>query len=370
MNSVPIFKTNAQVNRFDFVHSLRGIAAISVVISHYLGVFWNANQEITDLIGVPRLKESVILDPLISIFAALSLIVGQFGVGIFFVLSGFVIFLAVERESRISFFIRRILRIYPVYIVGFLVTMGVLWGSAQLVGLPFKYSHEHVAIHALILVRGLTNFPRIDGISWTLEVELGFYFFIVIFGRAVLKCGLTGVFISLIAVLAVSLSFIVFWRNQGFFGVQVSCGLLLGSGVVYALHVRNRITTQALIFSQVVIVVTVCLVWVAISFALNLSIQWLFGYLLGMAIFATCYHLLRYRKISSSWLNFFGDISYPLYVVHGLFGYTVMYWVLIRTGFVYGAIIAAFVAACLVAYVLHLLVERTFVRLSRILTLT
>ena len=350
--------------RFDFAHILRGIAAVLVLVSHFVGVFWDHNPEIMDLIGVPRMKALPPLDFVVSAIVKVKLIFGQFGVGMFFILSGFVISFSITRESRKTFLIRRAMRIYPTYILGFLLMMAALWIAAQLTETPFKYTADHLATHTLILVRGVVGYARIDGISWTLEVELVFYLFMVAFGTRLLQNGLIALVVAISIVLVVSLPLIIL-KTHGFVGLQVSCGLMLASGIAYAMHVNGRITSKALWILQLVIGAVLSFVWGLIWSLLNISIQWLFGYLLGMAVFAVCYHFWRHRKVNSRVLNHLADISYPLYVVHGLLGYAVMYGVVTRTDSVYGLIAAAFLVSYLLAYGLHRLVEQPCIVLSR-----
>ncbi|MEQ1648136.1 MAG: acyltransferase [Hyphomicrobiaceae bacterium] len=353
--------------RFDFAHILRGLAALSVVISHFVGVFWAVNPGIMDHIGLPRIASLPPLDPIMSVVVDYRLVFGQFGVGVFFVLSGFVISLAIEREDRRTFLIRRLMRVYPAYIVGFLLVMAGLWLAASLTGQPFQYSMSHILAHTLILVRGIVGYLRIDGISWTLEVELVFYAIMLVYGRDILKNGLAGVTRSVLFILGISLTMIVF-RIKGFVAMQISCGLMLASGLVYALHVSKRIDDRQLIQTQAILAGLLFFVWLAIKFRLQMPLQWLAGYLLGMAAFAGCYWWYRDRRIGSRVLHHLADISYPLYVVHGLLGYAVMYWVVVQTPSPYLAIAGASFAMYLVALALHLMIEQPFIRWSRRLT--
>jgi peptidoglycan/LPS O-acetylase OafA/YrhL len=350
--------------RFDFAHILRGIAALLVLVSHFAGVFWDYNPDIMDLIGTPRIAALPQLDVVISSLAKVKLILGQFGVGTFFVLSGFVISFSIMRESRKTFLIRRTMRIYPTYILGFLLMMAALWIASQLTERPFKYTADHLAIHTLILLRGIVGYARIDGISWTLEIELVFYVFMVALGTRLMRTGMRALVLGVLIILAVSLPLIVL-KTHGFVGLQVSCGLMLASGIAYAMHANGQIASEALWTFQILLAAILSVVWGLISSLLGISVQWVFGYLLGMAVFAVCYRFCRTRRIDSRVLNHLADISYPLYVVHGLLGYAVMYWVVTRTGSVYGSIAAAFFVSYALAYGLHRLAEQPCIVLSR-----
>lgn len=125
------------------------------------------------------------------------LIHGDLGVGFFFVLSGFLIttLLFVEHEAKgsisiIKFYIRRILRIWPVYfmtlIVGFLVIpnlIGIFGNNSSLIGLEnlnlysadlgripwylFFAGNFDLAYHAYI--------SPVVGVLWSIAVEEQFY---------------------------------------------------------------------------------------------------------------------------------------------------------------------------------------------------
>lgn len=352
--------------RYDFAHALRGIAALAVVVNHFAGVFWLLNPQITDLIGLPRLGSLPALDVVTASIAQIGLIFGQFGVGIFFIISGFVISLAIQRETPVAFLIRRVFRIYPAYIAGFLFMMAALWVAANLAGVSPIYGVRHIAAHLTIIAREPVGYARIDGISWTLEVELYFYLFMAIAGPALLKSGSRGIVLCVLGLLAASVPLVL--SRRWFMGMQVSSGLMLASGVAYAMFVLNRIEARPLVLLQVGILVALSAVWVLISLRQGLSLQWLVGYHVAMAVFAVCFAYWRDKRIGGRILNHFADISYPLYVVHGLFGYTIMYGIVLSTGSVVAAIAAAFLSAWMVAWVIHRLVEVRAQRISRRLT--
>ncbi len=77
---------------------LRGIAALLVVLYHYRG-------ELNSIYAQKGLGDLLFSN-------------GYIGVDLFFMVSGFVIMLSTEKDkSSLSFAIKRIFRIYPVYIV-------------------------------------------------------------------------------------------------------------------------------------------------------------------------------------------------------------------------------------------------------------
>jgi peptidoglycan/LPS O-acetylase OafA/YrhL len=85
---------------------LRFIAAISVVLYHYIAWFFSDNsQHSTVLIYLENYTRY-----------------GYLGVPLFFMISGFVILASAKNRSFINFSISRALRLYPVYWLSFSLT--------------------------------------------------------------------------------------------------------------------------------------------------------------------------------------------------------------------------------------------------------
>jgi peptidoglycan/LPS O-acetylase OafA/YrhL len=108
------------------------------------------------------------------------LAIGDAGVLVFFVLSGYLIASSVLRHARFdvrSYMIRRALRILPLYYASMLVAL-ILIDPTPLLSGPGR---ADVAAH-VVLLHGLSRGMRysIAGIWWTLTVEWLFYLFIAI----------------------------------------------------------------------------------------------------------------------------------------------------------------------------------------------
>jgi peptidoglycan/LPS O-acetylase OafA/YrhL len=135
--------------RLDQVDVLRGLAAIWVVLSHYLP-HWN-----------DRLGPAPIIVP--HSF-------GEYGVHLFFIISGFVIFATLERCRNVwDFAVLRFSRLYPAYWTSLLVVTVVsvvvfgdtLWWGGVMANMTMF--HEFI------------GFPHLDIVYWSLTVELAFY---------------------------------------------------------------------------------------------------------------------------------------------------------------------------------------------------
>lgn len=87
---------NSRPDRLVEVDALRGVAALAVVLFHYTTRFTDLFQP-----GVPP---------------AVSFPGGHYGVNLFFIISGFVIFMTLEKTARpLDFVVSRFSRLFPAY---------------------------------------------------------------------------------------------------------------------------------------------------------------------------------------------------------------------------------------------------------------
>lgn len=135
--------------RYEEIDALRGFAATWVLLSHYLP-FWEQYIGPAPII-VPNEW-------------------GWYAVKLFFVISGFVIFMTLDRcRSVTEFAVLRTSRLYPTY-----------WGSLALAagigGLVFGEDIWLTAVAAnATMFQEFLGFHNFDVVYWSLTVELGFY---------------------------------------------------------------------------------------------------------------------------------------------------------------------------------------------------
>jgi len=138
------------------VDALRGLAAMAVVLFHYTTQF-------------------TLLYPSGSVTGSGPSVFfpdGHYGVNLFFIVSGFVIFMTLERTRQpMDFVVSRFSRLFPAYWVAIFLTLFV----THLLGLPGKLVGLETALANMLMLHGLLRVPHVDGVYWTLEVELLFY---------------------------------------------------------------------------------------------------------------------------------------------------------------------------------------------------
>lgn len=141
--------------------TLRGIAVSLVVLFHSFGFSYG----LAGLKGVPKLVEALTMP-------------GWVGVNLFFVLSGFLITgILLDTKSRTDyyrrFYIRRALRILPLYYVTLLLLLAVV--RAGLVSRHVSWSFLGLSAIYLANVTSLFGVPMQYGVLWSLAVEEHFY---------------------------------------------------------------------------------------------------------------------------------------------------------------------------------------------------
>lgn len=148
--------------RFFMLDALRLVAALAVMAYHYTAFkhgFW----------GVPAAEKFQFL----SKFTAY----GALGVELFFVISGFVILMSAQGRSVRDFAASRISRLFPAYVVAVLAAAVLFTYVAP--GQFKDLTLSQVLANLTMIQQGL-GVPHIDGVYWTLWIELLFYVMIAV----------------------------------------------------------------------------------------------------------------------------------------------------------------------------------------------
>lgn len=357
--------------RVEFAHLLRGIAAASVVVHHFSYMIWNKPQIIGSLIAIPTLPALVSQAAHVSVpDFSLSNFWGHFGVALFFLISGFVIPFSVSALTPYGFLVARLLRIWPTYVVGFTIALACLTFNVASRDMSFPYAIGDVLSHYLILPRWPTLAHPIDGIIWTLEIEVFFYVFCFLANARIKNFDRS---IYLIAAASAPVGLVASWASPGILAsgwpffplihwassmMQFLPFLLVGTACHY--YYRGRLRPGELAVLHLTLLTAFVLSW---RFGVMYD-GWStpFSYLVAYAAFAAAFtlrvligHLPRLVGNSMSRL---AQISYPLYVVHAILGYSVIAWSL-EAGLGAGpAVGLAIAVTAALASVLHVTVER------------
>jgi len=144
---------------------MRGLAALWVVLFHV-----SAGRHIETIKGwMPDLLERGLLD------------LGHLGVAVFFVLSGFVMALnALDRRADLPFagrFVaRRLVRLTPPYYFAIFLSLIHLAVDKLLLGSPVESPGVVSLLAHAVYAQDLLGILQINGVLWTICVEIQFYF--------------------------------------------------------------------------------------------------------------------------------------------------------------------------------------------------
>lgn len=155
---------------FNFIHSLRGVAVLLVVWSH-LGGWWLSFN------GYKSLWQDTWEFAVVKPFH-LYQNGGHLGVLIFFLISGFIITHVSLKENIAEFAVKRLFRIFPPLAVSFVLTYVIVqvcskYGLAMPLGIGERTLNEYV--QSLFLVNYITGTTAVNGVTWTLLIEMVFY---------------------------------------------------------------------------------------------------------------------------------------------------------------------------------------------------
>lgn len=141
--------------RVEGLDALRGIAALAVVLYHFTERYAQVN-------GASPVGWRLSL--------------GEYGVDLFFMISGFVILMTLERcRSSADFAISRASRLFPAYWACMALTLAAI-GVMGADGLAQWDIHPLDVAWNLTMLQEFAKRPNVDGVYWTLAVELRFYF--------------------------------------------------------------------------------------------------------------------------------------------------------------------------------------------------
>jgi peptidoglycan/LPS O-acetylase OafA/YrhL len=309
--------------RIWFADVLRALSALLIMAYHLSFLFWSA-PAISVLIGEKQATwlSSWGLVPAFNLLRTWNIEGGSVGVSLLFLISGFVIPFSLERNGIRAFLVRRFFRIYPSYVCSLLLVLGALWLKSCAGAQPFPYSLQTILMNAFI-VQDLTGTPSVDGIIWTLEIEVRFY--LLCAALAYFRGGLTATTVSMTAAIIALLG----WASLRYFAMPVlavhaSRLIFIFIGIAFY-SLFSRTWSRSVFMSTSCLLLGLCIFSAYYSAkAFSYEKCTLNSYLVALAIFSICYGLrAKIPKLSA--IAVIADLSYAIYLVHGVLGYLLMW---------------------------------------------
>lgn len=293
------------------IQYIRGIAALFVVLFHFRyilnGVY--SQQDIGNLL-----------------FRW-----GEIGVDAFFIISGFIICYATENDqSKVSFLIKRIFRIYPVYLFFLFTFAFILFMSGKSVGmqnlingiliLPQKYSDGAPFYGYSFLV-----------VAWSLFYEIAFYFIFLISMSFSHKYR-----VYICSSIILSLTILLQYYFNGEFNIGTKGGTnnnnlgvinILSSSMMlifivgmmlyeilknYGEFISSKINCTFTLFLSSTIFIYCYFTGFNSWHGIDRSVLFIFPLVASLILFEIKNNNIKEIK----WISFLGDISYSLYLCH------------------------------------------------------
>jgi peptidoglycan/LPS O-acetylase OafA/YrhL len=306
---------------FPNLNALRFIAATAVVIFHI--ELYKSFFNIPNLFNLPFFK-----------------IVGKLGVVLFFVLSGFLITTLLlnekEKTGKINFknfYLRRILRIWPLYFLILILGFFVLphfsyWEIPKDIFQPVSENFwEKLTLYVLILPNlAVAKYHEVVGVSqsWSLGTEEQFYLIwpvIIVFFRKKLPITLLLILLGywslrlffgkLASIFEVFNMVVSFWNL-----FNINC-MTIG-GLFAILYKQNNKIFIRLVFDKYVYYVVLLTLFMSLTFGLKFGF---FHYEIYSLFFAVIILNLacnpKYSKVlENKIISYLGSISYGIYMYH------------------------------------------------------
>lgn len=352
--------TRTRVNEIDL---LRFLAALSVVFYHYT-------------VRGPAGGLSVMSYPLFAPVAKY----GYLGVELFFMISGFVVLMTAAASARLrDFCISRIVRLYPAFWVCCTITYLVTVALAP----PQTSTFSQYAFN-MTMVSGLGRIPPVDGVYWSLLVEIRFYALVAVvlaLGRIyqaqrwIVLWLLACIALEIIAVFSSSegparvlhyVRYLLITKYAAYFIAGATFFLIWEKGVSLNRLAILLASWGLAVFQSGAILRKV----VEGNSQMTLDSSTVIGILTGFFLLMLLIALRRTGSLARYRWPLLGAVSYPLYLLHQNIGYLVfnrLYPAVNAHALLWGTIIVVLG----VAYAVHAVVERRWApRMKTVLTAT
>lgn len=266
-----------QVGHLEHVESLRAVAALMVLIFHFIS-FSDTKGPLIANESIRRYSEF-----------------GAQGVELFYIISGFVIYFSLTNGSYgfkhyPKYLLKRITRIFPPF-----------WGTILLIGItflfwhePFPYSVSQLFQNATLTVDLFGNTVWMNPIFVTLKVEFMFY---LVIGLLVVPMKVSGWSYGITVFLAM---LVMYWfysfdlvHNIPYFLIGIAC---------CEIYKERRVVLNYFILAA-------CFVFLYVIFPPED---------LAISVIGTVF--LLWIPITNRWLKQIGRFSYSLYLTHGVSG--------------------------------------------------
>ena len=147
---------NPPKQRLAWLDALRGIAALAVVYDH--------------------LSEYLLKNTRTHVYHWLD--VGEYGVFVFFLISGYIVPASLERKGSVrTFWVSRLFRLYPLYLLVIVLAI-LLWLPSMVSLRGAEHDPLSSTLEQLLMMSNVLAGPNVPNVVWSLSYEMIFYLLI------------------------------------------------------------------------------------------------------------------------------------------------------------------------------------------------
>ena len=326
------------MNRLVLVDALRGVAVLGVLAVHFGAFYLQASDGLTWAIATP-------------------LQFGGYGVPLFFIISGFVVFMTLDRTATVAeFALSRISRLCPAFWVSMLLSAALIAAASHAWGPAFRYRLvPHEVLANLTLDPALFDLPVVDPSYWSLSVELAFYMLAAI---AFLGLRLRQIEVVCLVWLGISVALIIAGFGEPDDFLQALTGFRWAHLFIIGIMIFRIRSGNARPLTLVTLAASLASPWILAALTSTLP-RW-YEYPAVATVFTLAVWFASSPRATGAglgWLIAVGRISYSLYLLHQIPG-LVLFLSLLEAGYTPGfAITMATLAVFAGAKILHDRVE-------------
>lgn len=327
--------------RFELLDGLRFVAALAVMLFHFGFRTWNSS--------VPGYLEY----PLLGHVAKY----GYLGVDLFFMISGFVILMSASRGNVAAFVRSRFVRLYPAYWFCVMATFAFLswWHLGEANALSV-----HEFLINMTMLQSFADIPHIDGSYWTLVIELHFYALIVL----VLWVGQIGNIDRILAlwlVAGIAADFVPGVNAIGGIYAASWCHYFVAGALAYRMRTAGISIFRLAVFGAAFLQAARHAHWyMSLKERLTHVTYDIWVVQSVVVLMFALFILLALGRMNfrHSSLSRIGALTYPLYLIHGAIGSTLLVvWVHQYEMNRWGALSIVCIASIGTAWLIHRYVE-------------
>lgn len=343
LNNIKTSNIDANKNsiRYNEIDVLRGCACLSVLLYHYTYGFDNGLNQITE--------------------ERLYFRFGYLGVDLFFTISGYAIYKSISNiEEAWLFIYKRVLRIYPTYWIAIMCTISMTY-LFPVPFLPNRYSLNSICVN-LSMLQSMYGVDNIDGVYWTLFVEIKFYMLIVVLLILRLKKYIEYICIMWIIICAIDLDFDYYKKDiiNNYLIISNAPNFILG--ILYYKINEKKSRDEQLVY--LLIFTTIIFETYKVYKNGNLFAEYIFIVISNLIFLLIALNTLKLPKLEI--IRKIGIASYPLYLVHQNIGYIIMYHIqnrLIHNQIL--CIVAATIISLSISFIIYIKIEKPIMKINK-----